>query len=90
MQGGPGSPPRIPSPSNSTVDDLVAFYAKLIDLEALPEERYGKNPILFKATTPLTKAELLYALDTTLALNGLTIAHVGDKSIQAAHLAERR
>src|SRR6266404_5443666 len=76
-------PPRFPISTNSTVDDLVAFYATLAEREAIPEEHYGKRPILFKATTSLTKAELLYAIETTLALNGFAIARVDDKSIRA-------
>ncbi len=84
-------PPPLDSPApNSTVNDLVAFYAKLIGVESIPDEPYGKFPIQFKATTPLTKTELLYALDTTLALNNLSIAHFGDNSIQATHLVQQR
>src|SRR6266853_1388831 len=81
-------PPRFPASTNSTVDDLVAFYATLAEREAIPEEHYGKRPILFKATTSLTKAELLYAIETTLALNGFAIARVYDKSIRAERITE--
>ncbi len=75
-------PPLRQAQTNSTVDDLVAYYGTLTGQERIPEEHYGKQMVLFKVTTPLTKAELLYAIETTLALNGLVIARVDDKSIR--------
>ena len=46
--------------------------------------------LFFSATTPLTKAELLYGLETTLALNGFEIVPVDDTSIGVRQLDARR
>jgi len=40
--------------------------------------------------TLMTKAELLYAIETTLALNNLAIVPVDGKSIWAGYISERR
>ncbi len=44
---------------------------------------FGRRKIDFEAQTPLTKAELRYAIETTLRLSQLTIVRVDEKSIRA-------
>ena len=73
-----------------TVDELVRCYAALTDREAIPSDRFGANLVPFALATPLTKEEVLYAIETTLALNGLAIMPADSKSIRAGRLSERR
>jgi hypothetical protein len=66
--------------------DLVAYYAELNGRTAIPSNQVRGPAMLFKAQTRLTKPELLYALKTILALNGIAIVEQDDKTIQAAYL----
>ncbi len=79
------APPPPPPPD---VDKLVNYYAKLAGLDALPSKQFGKMPVVLEVRTPLAKAELLYAIETTLALNNLEIVHVDKNSICAGHISE--
>jgi hypothetical protein len=72
-----------------TIDELVAYYAELTDRTAVSFPQFGSVSITFSAQTPLTKRELLYAIETTLALNGVSIVEVDDKTIKAAHIPQR-
>jgi hypothetical protein len=75
--------------SQGPVNDMVAYYAELTGRTAVPASNAGRMLAIFKAQTPLTKAEMLYALDTTLALNGVAIIEVDDKTIRAGYMNER-
>jgi hypothetical protein len=70
------------------VDELVAYYAKLTDRKSVPSDRVGGVSVIFNAQTPLTKQELLYGLETTLALSRLAIIEVDDKTIRAGYVHE--
>jgi hypothetical protein len=75
--------------SHGTVNDMIAYYAELTGRTAMPTGKVNGVPANFRAQTPLTKAELLYALETTLALNGLKIIDVDEKTIRAGYINER-
>lgn len=79
---------RPPPPPMPTVDRLMAYYAKLAGKKTLPSPQYGKSIILFEATTPLTKPELLYAIETTLAVNGLAIQEIDNHVVRVVHANE--
>jgi hypothetical protein len=70
------------------VDELVAYYAQLTDRKSVPSDRVGGVSVVFNAQTPLAKNELLYGLDTTLALSRLAIIEVDDKTIRAGYVHE--
>jgi hypothetical protein len=83
----PGKPPKhFPNSAN----DVVSFYAELTERSAVHSDKAGRQSVLFKAQTELTKSELLYGLETALALHGLTIIEVDDKTIQAGYIRERK
>jgi hypothetical protein len=69
-------------------DELVAYYAELTGRTGVPSDRVGSVSLLFRAEISLTKPELLYALETTLALNRLKIIEVDDKTIRAGYIQE--
>ena len=89
--------PRLPgslhehSPS-STVDGLVEYYATLTGSKYIPAPIYGKQPAMFSITVPVTKPELLYAIETTLRLQGLTITKTSDDTltVQSIYEASRK
>jgi hypothetical protein len=73
------------SNGSGAVTELVAYYAELTGRTAVTSNKIASVPLIFRAQTPLTKPELLYALETTLALNGLAIIEVDDKTIRAGY-----
>jgi hypothetical protein len=75
--------------SQEGVNDMVAYYAELTGRTAVSTSKVRGVPAIFRAQTPLTRAEVLYALETTLALNGLAIIEVDDKTIRAGNINER-
>jgi hypothetical protein len=66
-----------------SADSLVEYYATLMDRKATPSRTYGKHAVQFGIGIDLTKRELLYAIETTLALEGLKIVTNADTSISA-------
>lgn len=70
-------------------DRLIALYAELTGRKALAADLYGDAPVPFNIRTPLTDKEILYAIETTLAFNNLTIIPVDDQSIRVGHITER-
>jgi hypothetical protein len=69
-------------PPRPTADRLGAFYAQLTDQAFVPSGRTDTVQILFQVRNSLTKAELLYAIETTLALNDMAIIPVGGQAIR--------
>jgi hypothetical protein len=67
---------------NSSAQRLLELYANLSDKEAEPSKNYETTPIWFHVTTPLSKSELLYAIETTFALNNLAITRAEDGKVQ--------
>jgi len=70
------------------VNEMVAYYGELTGRTALSTDKVGSVPLIFRAQTLLTKPELLYALETTLALNGIAIIEVDENTIRAGYLHE--
>ena len=64
---------RLNGTRNSSAQHLLELYASLTDKKAEPSKDYETSPIWFHVGTPLTKSELLYAIETTFALNNLEI-----------------
>jgi hypothetical protein len=65
---------RLNGTRNSSAQHLLELYASLTDRKAEPSREYESSPIWFHVGTPLSKSELLYAIETTFALNNLEIA----------------
>jgi hypothetical protein len=65
---------RVNGARNSSAQHLLELYAGLTDKRAEPSKDYETSPIWFHVRTPLSKSELLYAIETTFALNNLEIA----------------
>jgi hypothetical protein len=63
-------------------DGLLAFYAQLVNRKPIPNQQLGGIPVDFAVLTPLSKSELLYAIETTLALNGLVIVNEEGDSVR--------
>jgi hypothetical protein len=73
---------RVSETRNSSAQRLLELYAGLTDTKAEPSRDYEAMPIWFHVTTPLSKTELLYAIETTFALNNLAITPAEDTKIR--------
>jgi len=73
---------RLNETRNSSAQHLLELYADLTDKKAEPSKNYETSPIWFHVTTPLTKSELLYAIETTFALNNLEITGVEENRVR--------
>ncbi len=67
---------------------LIAYYAELTNSKLIPSEQFSKLPVLFEIKTPVTKTELLYAIEATLAQSALVIVATNNGSIQLRHRSE--
>ena len=79
-----------PNPSEPASRRLFELYARLADKTAVPSPKFDGTGIWFHVETPLTKAELLYAIETTFALHNLAIIPVDDRSIRLGSVTEVR
>jgi hypothetical protein len=79
------SPPWTPRPA----DQLAGFYAELTEQQAVGSKNYGRRLVRFEVTTPLTKEEVLYAIETTLKLDGLALTKVEGEKISVISLGEK-
>jgi hypothetical protein len=66
---------------------LLEFYADLAGKTAVPEPKYERASIWFYIGTPLSKSDLLYAIEATFALNSFAIIPVDDHTIRLDRLS---
>jgi hypothetical protein len=67
---------------------LFELYAGLADKTAMASPKVDGTSIWFRVETPLTKAELIYAIETTFRLHNLAIIPVDDHKIRLGHISE--
>jgi len=79
-----------PDPSKLAGRRLFELYARLADKTAVPSPKFDGIGIWFHVETPLTKAELLYAIETTFALSNLAIIPVDDHKIRLDYISEAK
>lgn len=72
---------RLDSTRDSSAQRLLDLYAGLTDKTA-ERTQYDSSLLWFHVTTPVSKSELVYAIETTFALNNLSITRVDDKRIR--------
>jgi hypothetical protein len=75
-------------PPDFSAKRLLDFYADISERTAQPAKDFDAVPIRFQVGTPLSKNELLYAIEETLALNNLAIIHVNDQEIRLGRVDE--
>jgi hypothetical protein len=82
---GPAQPPVLPP----TVSAVFHFYGKLVDKQTVIGMGTSTNqPLFFEVAGPLTKAELIYAIESTLKLNNIGIVPVDKTTIRTAPIVE--
>jgi len=65
------------------LDQVLEFYAELTGRTVLRPAALPAAQITLRTQGPLTKEEAVQALDTVLALNGITMINVGEKFVTA-------
>ncbi len=84
----PAKPPEVVIPAGEidfpsvNIEQVLPIYAELVGRTIL---RAQLPPIMIslKTQTPLTKTEAIQALDSVLAMNGITMINIGDKFVKA-------
>jgi hypothetical protein len=79
---------QTPDPHKRSPQRLLELYARLANKTAVASTNFDRVPIVFRLETPLTQSELLYAIETTITLNGMAIIPVDDRSIRLGWLRE--
>jgi hypothetical protein len=79
---------HLQDPRKRSAQRLLTLYADLAGKSAVPSQDLGGLPIWFHVETPLTKRELLYAIETTFTLHGLAIIPVDDRKIRLGRISE--
>jgi hypothetical protein len=77
------------SPPDRSAQRLLELYASLDGKTAEPSNQFDGMPVWFHIETPLSKDELMYAIETTFALNWFGIAQVDDQRIRLERLTKR-
>ena len=67
---------------------LLELYANLTNKKAVPSKQFDGASTPFRVQTPLSKSELLYAIETTLNLNNLAIVPADDQTIRLGRIGE--
>ena len=77
-----------PDPGKHATQRLLVLYASLVGKTAVPSKGLDDRPIYFRVDTPLTKSELLYAIETTFTLNNLAVIPGGDRQVRLGPISE--
>jgi hypothetical protein len=77
------------APPERAAQRLLDLYASLAEKTAETSTNFDRIPISFHIDTPLTKNELMYAIEATFDLNWLRIVHVDDQRIRLDRLTDR-
>jgi general secretion pathway protein D len=70
------------------INTFLDVYASLVDRTVLRSPTIGNPTITLKTQKPLTKTELIEAMDTVLGMNGITMMDVGNNFVKAVPMGE--
>lgn len=65
------------------LNQVLDYYAKLVGRTILRPANLQSPPILLRTETPLTRREVIQALESVLAMNGVSIIPMGEKFAKA-------
>ena len=77
------------TPPDRSAQRLLGLYASMAGKTAEMSTNFDGMPIWFHIDTPLSKSELMYAIETTFDLNWLRIVPVDDQRIRLGRITER-
>ena len=79
---------HLKQPNPQSPQRLLEFYARLADKTAVGSTNFDRVAVIFRVETPLTRSELLYAVESTLRLNRLAIVPVDERRIRLSWAAQ--
>jgi hypothetical protein len=79
---------HLKEPNKQSPQRLLELYARLADKTAVASTNFDRVLIVFRVETPLTRSELLYAIETTITLNNLAIIPTNDRRIRLGWMRE--
>lgn len=69
--------------NNMPLEQFLDFYAEFVGKTLLKPTSLASTQVSLKAQTPLSRKEAIQAMDSVLALNGITIIPTGEKFVTA-------
>ncbi|HMP84676.1 MAG TPA: secretin N-terminal domain-containing protein, partial [Verrucomicrobiota bacterium] len=81
-------PPGQINYAGAELPQVLQQYAELVNRTILRAPNLTAQPIILKTQTPLTKSELIQALDAVLAMNGIAMINIGEKFVKAVPIAQ--
>jgi len=81
---------HFPDPTKPPARRLLGLYADLAGKTAVSSPKLDGVGVWFHVETPLTRSELLYAIETTFTLHNLAIVPVDERKIRLGHISEAR
>lgn len=73
---------------DTDITQVLEIYAELVGRTVLRGPQLGAGKVSLNTVTALTKSEAIQALDTILAMNGVTMINVGTKFVKAVPVGE--
>ncbi len=70
------------------LDKFMELYTKFVGRNLLRPEKLPDLKIVLQITTPLTKLEIIHAMEAALALNQISVVNIGDKFVTVVPTAE--
>lgn len=70
------------------LDQVLKIYSELVGKTLLRPANLNSPDIVLTTQTPLTKGEVINALESVLALNGISLVHVDDKFVKVVPQAQ--
>ncbi len=70
------------------LDKVMEIYAEFVGRNLLRPATLPKVEIVLQLTTPLTKLEVVHAIEAVLALNQISVVNIGDKFVTVVPTAE--
>ncbi len=74
--------------SGMDIDDFLNVYSGLVDRTVLHGAGLQSPPLTLKTEKPLTKTELIEAMQTVLTMNGVSVIDQGDRFVKAVMASE--
>jgi general secretion pathway protein D len=65
------------------LDQVLQVYADFVGRTLLRPANLGSPQVTLQTKTPLTRSEVIQALDAVLGMNGITMMNIGDKFVKA-------
>lgn len=81
-------PPLSINFSSAPLEKVMEIYAEFVGRNLLRPEKLPDVKIVLQQTTPLTKLEIIHALEAALALNQISVVNIGDKFVTVVPTTE--